>query len=369
MNNSSIAPRHGGQLEAIATMFDIPATELLDFSANISPDGPPAGVIDVIRHSLEDLSAIRSYPDLESLELRREIAKYAETSAGNIVVANGFVPLLETALRTLTVKRCLLAIPAFIEYRNTLERVGVEVVPHTVDARRDFRYEPAMLFEGACDAILIANPQNPSGVIQDADTLLDIVHNASQRKVRVLLDEAFIDYIPSLSLITLVEDFPNLIVFRSVTKFHGIPGFRVAYAVTHQSLAAAISANLPPWPITTLAAMAAATALADRPYAERTREENQLRRTALVKNLEAIGLCAYPAAANFLLFPLPDQIPAEQFWEEMITKHMIVVRSCSNYEGLVDQHVRVAVRTRTENERLVLALQQCLSSVRSYLKA
>jgi threonine-phosphate decarboxylase len=355
-----LTPLHGGQLRQISERFKIPSSQLIDFSANINPDGPPPAVLSTLRTSLEDLSILTAYPDLEQVELKRSIAAYAGVHPKNLVVANGFIPLLESALRTLRVKRCLLPVPAFVEYRRSLARSGVEIEPRILTPDSNFRYDIHLLVHGGHDAVLLANPQNPSGVLTTRDILFQFVSECAERNITVLLDEAFIDYAPLDSLTLDVEKFANLIVFRSVTKFHGIPGLRVAYAVANEAIARALNETLPPWPITTLASCAVESALADHPFAERTRLHNDRRRAHLRAGLDALGIHAYPSAANFLLLYLPEGISADRFWRHMIVEHHMVLRDCSNYEALPSRHLRMAVRTLEENDKLVGAVAQLL---------
>ncbi|AEU37401.1 pyridoxal phosphate-dependent aminotransferase [Granulicella mallensis] len=354
-------PLHGGQLRQIAERFGIAPSQLLDFSANINPAGPPPAVLSTLRTSLDDLSTLTDYPDLQELELKQSISQYSGVAPENIAVANGFVSLLEAALRTLKIRRCLLPVPGFVEYRRTLERAGVEVCLHELNTQSKFSYDPAALTAGQHDAILLANPQNPSGVCHSAETLQTLVTRAAETNTYVFLDEAFIDYVPEHSLTTAVDRFANLIVFRSVTKFHGIPGLRVAYAVSNHELASSLSESLPPWPITTLASRAVSAALGDQPYAVRSRAENAERRTTLQNDLEQLGLLVYPSAANFLLFRLPATIDPDRFWQHMIVAHQIVLRACANYEALPAGHFRVGVRTQEENARLSTAISKSLS--------
>jgi len=355
-----LVPLHGGQLRQISERFNIPLSQLIDFSANINPDGPPPAVLSNLRTSLEDISILTAYPDLEQAGLKRSIADYAGVHPKNIVVANGFIPLLESALRTLRVKRCLLPVPAFVEYRRSLARAGVEIEPHILTPDSNFRYDIHALVHGGHDAVLLANPQNPSGVLTTRNILFQFVSECADRNITVLLDEAFIDYAPLDSLTLDVERFANLIVFRSVTKFHGIPGLRVAYAVANEAIARALNEHLPPWPITTLASCAVISALADHPFAERTRLHNDGRRDRLNGDLDALGIHTYPSAANFLLLRLPDGTSVERLWKHMIAEHHMVLRDCSNYETLPSRHFRTAIRTAEENDKLVGAIAQSL---------
>jgi threonine-phosphate decarboxylase len=354
-------PIHGGQLRHIAKQFGIPASQLLDFSANINPEGPPPAALSAIRDGLSDLSALTEYPDLEETELRESIARYVGMATECISVANGFVPLLEVVLRTLRIRNCLVPVPSFIEYRRTLERVGIEMSIHLLSAESGFRYDPAAMLVGKHDAILLANPQNPSGVCHDAEEIRTLVALALQRNVYVLLDEAFIDYVPERSLTKMAAEFPNLIIFRSVTKFHGLPGLRVAYMVTNPVLSPSINQNMAPWLITVLASRAVGAALDDKTYATRSRTLNSERRNALQRDLETLDLACYPSDANFVLFRLPQGVGPNIFWRHMITQHGIVLRSCANYDGLSVRHFRVAVRAHSDNALLTAALAEAIS--------
>jgi threonine-phosphate decarboxylase len=205
---------------------------------------------------------------------------------------------------------------------------------------------------------------NPSGVSCNRQALLRLVAAAADKNTVVLLDEAFIDYIASGSLSPYVERFPNLIVFRSVTKFHGIPGLRVAYAAAPSQLARLVAFELPPWPVTTLAAHAVIAAVGDAAYAERNRLLNQERRAVMQSELTKLGIHSYNSAANFLLLRLPGDINSDLFWQRMILDHHMLLRSCHNYEGLGGGHLRAAVRTELQNEALVKAMCQTLAKCR-----
>jgi threonine-phosphate decarboxylase len=358
-------PIHGGQLRQIAERFGIPQSLLLDFSANINPEGPPPAVIPTLRASLEDPASLGCYPDIEQTELRHSLARYAGVAPENVVVANGFVPLLDAALRTLKIRHCLLPVPAFVEYRSALTRAQITATPHLLTPDSNFACNIESMFAGHHDAILLANPQNPSGVACNPQILLQLVGTAAEKGIAVLLDEAFIDYQPSDTLIHYTNRFPNLIIFRSVTKFHGIPGLRVAYAAAAAQLAAQINCGLPPWSVTTLAAHAVIAALEDAAYAERSRLLNQERRALMQSALNQLGIYSYDSAANFLLLRLPCDINGDQFWQRMILDHHMVLRNCHNYEGLDDGYLRVAVRAESQNEAFAKAVAHTLPKCRT----
>ena len=349
-------PLHGGQLHQVADRFRIPLSELLDFSANINPDGPPPAVLSCLREAINNPSIITNYPDLDESDFRRCMAEYIGVRSENIAIANGFVPLLDAALRTLALRSCLVPVPAFVEYRRTLGCSGVEMLPHILDADSGFDCHADNLFSKSCDAILLANPQNPSGAVCSHGELLRLMKEASKRNVFILLDEAFIDYCPESSIVQEIDRFPNLIVFRSVTKFFGMAGLRVAYAAADTELCRQIQQSIAPWSVTSLASLAAGLTVQDAAYVRQTIALNGLRREQMQAAIGKLGIHVYPSAANFLLLRLSDSIDCQQFWERLIHEHRIVLRNCANYEGLSDEFLRAAVRTETENKLLIDAL-------------
>jgi len=356
-------PSHGGQRHTIAAFAGMPMERLLDFSANINPEGPPFSVIPAIRKALDEASILEEYPDLAELALREAIATYACVPLETITVANGFVPLLETLLRIQPVRRCLLPVPAFVEYARAIQLASTEIVPFPLQPD-SFIYNPETLVSAAshagCDAVLLANPQNPSGVLATRSTMLRLVEKLNGLGIRLLLDEAFIDYAPEASLSADVDTFPHLTVFRSVTKFHGLPGLRVAYVLANRQLTAHLSASLAPWAITTLASRGVIAALDDIDYVQQSRQRNEHRRQTLSTQLHALGVETYPSAANFLLLRLPARMEASVFWNRMIREFGIVLRNCTNFEGLSGDHLRCAVRDEDDNARLVHAFASIL---------
>jgi threonine-phosphate decarboxylase len=357
-------PTHGGQLRQIAARYGLEPEQLIDFSANINPAGPPASVLIALQQALADPAVLVAYPDLELTELKKALAEASEILPENTAVANGFVPLLEAALRSLKIARCLLPVPSFSEYRQTLTNAGVEVARYYLAQEEGFSYQPETLLRAAleddCDALLLANPQNPSGALCEAGSMRDLIEMAAKHRIKVLLDEAFIDYVPTQSLTRSAIESENLVVFRSVTKFFAIPGLRVAYAVSSASSIQNLNNRLAPWPVSSLASEAVSAALEDSAYAEETRRENYLRRTWLERELARLKIFTYPSSTNFLLLRFAADVDVQLLWEKMIAEEQIVLRSCANFEGLASLHLRTAVRSEAENERLVHGVERVL---------
>jgi threonine-phosphate decarboxylase len=361
------SPLHGGQLRKIAKHYGIPAKRLLDFSVNINPAGPPRSVMEALRRALHDSTTLTSYPDLELAELRQTISACAGVGPENIAIANGFVPLLDSVLRSCEIKRCLLPEPCFSEYRNGLQNARVEVIPHRLSHENAFEYAidtiRKELVDHSCDAILLANPQNPSGVLCDTEKIQRLIEMAVHHGAAVLLDEAFIDYCPSASVVREGMEDANVIVFRSVTKFFAIPGLRVAYAIGASSKIRAMNRLIAPWAVTSLASIAVCAALADQAYADESRVTNERQRSWLEAEFTKLQITTYPSHTNFLLLRFPPHVNVDLLWERMIVEEEIVLRSCANFQELAPGHLRTAVRSEAENERLTCGLSRALASL------
>jgi threonine-phosphate decarboxylase len=356
-----VVPQHGGQLRELAERFGIRGDTLIDFSASISPIPPSDALIDALCASIRSRRILTDYPDMDYRDLRQVIARYTGVPADSICVGNGVMPLLAAALEALNLRRCLVLTPAFSEYQRTLTACGVERRTFLLRDDEGFIFDSdAVLRElerSDVDSVLLANPHSPSGVTTPPDILRHLQQAASCLDVTLMVDEAFIDYLPAASLSSLASQSRNLVVLRSLTKFFALPGLRIGYAIAHPEVRHRMEDMLPLWPVDMLAATAARLVLEDAELVECTRIANALHRSWLTEQMIALGLSVHPGSANYLLIRLPDRLDGFEVWRRLIVEHGIVVRNCVNFEGLSGQHLRIAVRSRSENQSLVGALQ------------
>ena len=358
-------PIHGGDLAAIARRCGLSPGDLLDFSANLNPLGPPEALLAELATAASDVAGLARYPDPQSLFLRDAIAASLDIESEAIVVGNGAAALFTIALASLRIRRCLVPTPAFSEYAHALQIVGAIESNIALDPERDFTIDAAAVDaalqrEGA-DGLILTNPHNPSGALAEREAVRSIVGDARARGVATIVDEAFIDYAHDESIVREAAcGDGTLVAIRSLTKFFAVPALRVGYAVTSPARARLMRGLLPSWPVTTLASRALAAALEDAEFADRSLTGNRIARENFGAELTAIGCLVVPSAANFLLVALPRTAPRS--WtvtERLIRESRIVVRDCSSYVGLeAGDHIRVAIRRPHENQRLVDALRR-----------
>jgi threonine-phosphate decarboxylase len=331
---------HGGDVERAAREAGIAPECILDFSANINPMGLPPRARERLARDAADPNAWARYPDPELRELRSAISQYVEVARECIVIGGGADSLIHCTVRAFAPRRCVLPIPAFSEYERAWRAAGCGP---------------------SGDLCILNNPHNPTGACEPRSAMLQRIREARDSGASVLVDEAFVDYIPEASITRDAVEENGVVAIRSLTKFFGCPGLRVGYAVASPETAALLKAQLPPWPVTILAAGALAEALRDVDYRRETLERNARARACLAAALAALGCHVCPCAANFLLVRLPAVLPASELYDRLLHAHGILVRKCDSFSGLErDRYLRIAVRDESDNARLLAAFEGSL---------
>ncbi len=361
---------HGGDMDAVSREHGIPVAELIDFSASINPFGPPPSALARLRRESADVCVLTRYPDPRYSELRSALAARFSVPPACLTIANGSAALFGAVIRAAGARTCLLPVPAFGEQTHALEAAGCTVEHFPLDAAAGFRLDTGALCRAMAEVrptlCVLTNPHNPSGALTTAGEMEHVVRSASAWQVRLLVDEAFMDFQPNETLMAEAAQADRVVVLRSLTKFYGMPALRVGYCVSTPEMAARIEAQLPAWTVTTLAASAAVEALRDDDYARRTLDTVPLDREHLREQLAHCGIESFPSAANFMLLRLPARGPdSVRLRTQLIRRHGIVVRDCRSFEGMDEgRFVRVAVRARQDNEKLVHAIRSAFQEDR-----
>ncbi|MFK8184840.1 MAG: threonine-phosphate decarboxylase CobD [Phormidesmis sp.] len=355
-------PVHGGNLSWAARLAQCEPDELLDFSASISPLGPPCSVYEAISTAF---SSVTAYPDPEYWALREAIAQYHSLPIEYVFPGNGAAELLNWAARELAgVQRCFCLSPGFGDYERSLrayhcEPTQISLFDEQLTYQDNWDAELVGKLPLATCGLLLNNPHNPTGQLFEAERVRSLI----ARFALVVVDEAFMDFFPdaqSQSVITSAERFPkNLVVIRSLTKFYSIPGLRLGYAIAHPDKLEQWRQWRDPWSVNSLAAAAGIAALKDTKFQQQSwdwlAEENPF----LFEGLSRFeALKPMKSSANFLL--VHCQVSAIQLQARLLQRHQIYIRDCMSFDQLGDHFFRVAIKTRENNQRLLDAIADVL---------
>jgi L-threonine-O-3-phosphate decarboxylase len=360
-------PKHGGNPSWAATVAGCPPSLILDFSASINPLGPPPAALAAIKLHLDRLT---SYPNPDYPELCEAIAHHHHLTPDWVLPGNGAAELLTWAAWELSkLDTTLLPTPSFGDYTRSLQTFGTKFITRSLimddgeigDLNFALRHLPhAPGDKTAIEiphslGIIINNPHNPTGQIWRQELLVPYLNQFDL----VVVDESFMDFLhPSeqQSLIPLIAQYPNLVVLRSLTKFYSLPGLRLGYCIAHPDRLQRWQNWRDPWPVNTLAAVAAIEVLKDSAFAQMTWDWLPPARDRLFQGLSQIkGLYPYPSAANFIL--VKANRSCLEIQTELLKRHQILIRDCISFPELGDRFFRVAVRTIAENDRLLAALK------------
>ncbi len=342
---------HGG-------IYSIPHPQLniLDFSSNINPLGPSPKVLKKIKN---ELNTVKIYPDSQSQKLRKKLQSYTGISSSQIVVGNGATEIIYNFCRAfLSEKSCvLIPVPTFSEYETAAALAGAKIDFYkTMDLKHDIEDFLTKIPKNGC--IFLCNPNNPTGFLLSKHFLKKIIVNAKKKNTLVFLDECFIELVPNYkeSIISMVKKDENLFILRSLTKSFGLAGIRIGYGLGNKKIISILNNIKIPWNVSSLAQSAAIEAISEPKYLDRTNKIIRGELNYLKKNISKLEIFdCYDSVTNFIL--IKSKLKSKKLKKKLIEKN-ILIRDCSNFRGLNENYIRIAVKTRKENKKLVKELEK-----------
>ena len=216
--------------------------------------------------------------------------------------------------------------------------------------------------------VFLGNPNNPDGTLLDKNHIRTLASMLKDANSLLVIDESFIDFVGNdtlqdneYSMRSLVNEFDNIIVVHSFTKFYAVPGLRIGAAFSNPHIIDQLNTFIPTWSINTLAQAYTQSALNDVEYVKRTKQVLHEEQHYMYNALDAIaGITVYPPSANFILFHIEQEGVTADSINEALKKHNMIVRNCDSYMGLNSQWVRVAIKDHDNNVRLVDTLTDIL---------
>jgi threonine-phosphate decarboxylase len=331
----------------------------VDFSSNINPIGISRNVLNVLRKNLTKLSSI--YPDNENTILKEKIIDYLDgkVSYESLNIGNGATELIYNFVRAFVRNQVVIPYPTFCEYELASRKMGAKIKHVSL---KEWKLDVDRILEKTknSDAIFLCNPNNPTGLF--SYDLIEKLVKKIDRSIKILIDESFIEFVDERkhprTFIEKINEFQNVVVLRSLTKSFGLAGLRLGYCVSHPSIGKKISHNKITWNINGLAQMAGITALENLSHVRRARKiiksEREFMYASINNNLSSFS--AIKSDVNFYLIQLRNG-HSKQIRDLLLEKNGILVRDCSNFRGMNDKYIRVAVRTRSENLSLLNSLE------------
>ena len=343
-----------------------------DFSANISPLGVP----DAVRAVLADLAAgdgLARYPDPDCAELCAAVAEREGVPEDRVLCGNGAADLIYRYAAAVKPKRAMVLQPTFSEYEKALALTGCETKQALLRPENGFVWTEDLLtrLTSDLDLFVFCSPNNPTGVSAPTDLLERVLDRCAEQGIAVLWDASFLDFAETPEVYRAVmrnawQKKQDLSVLNSFTKRYALAGLRLGYLLTpNGERPVAMQAAGAPWSISTAAQKAGVAALGCEDYADELRRYIATEKQFLTGGLEALGFRKLPtdgdrayvlSDANFFLL----RTEREDLADVLEERYEIVLRRAETFPGMDAHWVRIAVRTRDENTKLMTALKEVL---------
>ena len=343
--------QHGGLDYTEIEKLDIPVDEVLDYSSNLNPAGAPPG-IELLIKSAE----LSRYPDSQSIDLKRAIARRTGLSEANVIAGSGSTELIRLAVTAYVGEsdKAVIIEPTYGEYRTACEIAGAEVISHTLSIVDNFKPDIAAIVQLIKSVrpkiVFICNPNNPTGGYLSRGEFIQILTAAPDSLI--VLDEAYISFVEQSWSSSELLDKGNLLILRSMTKDYAIAGLRLGYALANSEIIQTLNCISPPWNVNAVAQHAGIVALQSEQYIINSRKMISESKQYLISELERLGFHCLPSQANFFLVQVDN---ANEIRNRLLSQK-ILVRDCTSF-GL-PQFIRLAPGTIKKNRHLITTLQE-----------
>jgi len=324
---------------------------LVKLNTNENPYGPSPKVIAALQAEAAD--SLRLYPDPDSSRLKAAIAEYHGLQSSQVFVGNGSDEVLAHVFQALLKHDQPLLFPditySFYPVYCGLYGIDFETVP--LNAQFEIAMDDYLRPNGG---IIFPNPNAPTGIplaLSEIERLL----KANTQSV-VVLDEAYVDF-GTESAVSLVKQYPNLLVTHTYSKSRSLAGLRVGYAVGDAGLIEAlirVKDSFNSYPIDRFAEAGAVAALQDEGYFQHTRQQVIASREQLVADMEALGFEVLPSGANFI-FARHAKYSGEQL-AAGLREQAVIVRHFKK-PARIAQFLRITIGDETQNQALMQALR------------
>lgn len=344
--------------------------EILDFCYLVNPYFPPKTLVEELKNNFDML--LTQYPS-GAAEQSLLAGKIFNIPEENIIVGNGAAELI-SALSVYTGKKILVPYPTFNEYTERfIKAFGEDVLVKLDTGKNNFKYDEkdiiGLLSENPdIKTVLLINPDNPSGNFITKEQVLNLLEELKKENRTLIYDESFVDFAEEDVKFTLIDDsilnkFHNLIIVKSISKSYGVPGIRLGVLATgNQGLIKALKKEISIWNINSFGEnFLQIYEKYSKKYAEACTKIAQ-ERNRFTEHLSKIkGIKVYKSQANYLLCRL-DNLKATSLTDILLSKYNIFIKDLTTKEGFSGgEFVRIAVRNRTDNDRLLAAMKDILS--------
>jgi histidinol-phosphate aminotransferase len=341
----------GKPIEAVERELGI--SSAIKLASNENPLGASPFALTAARKALKKMYF---YPDGGCYELKQALAKFLNVDPAQLTIGNGSENILEIIAKAyLTINSAAVVSQyAFITIYLLIKACGANII--TAPAN-NFSHDIKKIIAAVTETtriIFIVNPNNPTGTYTTNDELILLLKSVPSH-ILVVMDEAYHEYIDRAdypNTLSLLTQYPNLIITRTFSKAYGLAGLRLGYAISSSEIADMLNRARLPFNVNSIAASAAQAALDDQEHIAKSIKLNKNGMQQLEDNLKKMNLSYIPSLGNFITINLEKN--ANAVYQDLLQEG-VIVRPLGAYD--MPTYIRVTVGIPEHNERFIKSLQ------------
>jgi histidinol-phosphate aminotransferase len=319
--------------------------------------GPPLASQEIIRRFDPGSAAV--YPSGDSYYLRQKLAEKFNKEPDQFLVGNGANEVIGFVLKAFCEQgdNIITADKTFAVYEWIALFSGIE---SRLAPLRDFTFDDEGLLERVDDrtkVIFICNPNNPTGTYWSLSKLKNFIDKVDERAV-IVIDEAYHEFVEAEDYpdgMSLIDEYPNLVVFRTFSKMYGLAGLRIGYLAGNLETVGAIRRTCIVYSVNVVAQEAALAAIDDYEHVERTRRLVRDGKNFLTQEMGRLGLSSISGEGNYVMIRLP--MSDSLAYRKLMTSG-VMVRTMTGFR--FPNHIRVTISNVEAMQAFVSGLERIL---------
>ncbi len=351
---------HGGNIYDFAKKNGIYEEDIIDFSSNVNWIIDMNNAFNIIENSI---MKIRNYPDINYTLAKARLANYFNVERNQIVLGNGSAELIFLLSQILKNKNVLIIEPNFSEYQKAAKCLKLNV--DQIVGRENNNFKPTneeIIFSTVENSsVFLSSPNNPVGYTFSITEIEELLNSFKTKKSTLILDLAFADFdseVDYAEINALINEYDNLFILRSLTKSLSIAGIRLGILLSNEKNIEKIKTKTPPWNVNIFAAeIAENISVFKGETISSLKKISSLKEEFFNRLSEINSLKIFKSNANYFLIKILTGSNVFDL-QNYLTDKKILIRNCSNYEGLSDKYFRCAIRSSEENMQLITLLKE-----------
>ena len=331
-------------------------SDVIKLASNENPLGASPLALEAVKNALTN---IHIYPDGSAYKLKNTLGEKLGVTPNQIVIGNGSdenIKLIAEAYLN-PGEEVIVPTPSFSEYEFAAKIMGGKCIYSPLDGEFSLDLDDMLeRITPKTKLIFVCNPNNPTGTVVSGEEIGDFLAQVPEN-ILVVFDEAYYEYVTEPDFMDTVDlvrqGVRNVVVLRTFSKIYGLAGLRVGYAVAHENVIASIERVREPFNVNILAQAAGTAAINDEAHVKASRELNEVGKSYLYREFQAMGLRYYPTQANFIWVDTGKN--SKELFGRLLQKG-VIIRTGDIFGW--DSFIRVTIGLPEQNERFIRVLKE-----------